>query len=662
MTSKSRFPACSFFRLLRKLSSPAAIVVLACGAARGEALVVNSLGDSHALNAAAGPQDATGSITLRSAIEHANQTLQADTITFAPTLGSPATIGLDPSLGPVLVSRSTLIEGPGADQLEISGRDQTRLFRIQNLPGETCDIGFRGVAVTHGYSQVQSAAFLVASSSGTAVTLTFERCLLADHRSDDTGHAGTVFFCVGGPAITARNCTFTRNVAAGYGAILSMTFRNAHCSLEQSTLTGNSALAGAVAFASADNATLDISNCTIVENTNAGYANLGWDGPCRIKSSIVAGTSGTGFDIAIPQLASGGHNLFGRINPITAGGFAPSDITDVTLEQLALRELQWDGGGVPTRLPVSASLVIDRGACDDLDGNTLLTDQRGAPRRVRFACDVGAVETPSECPPTDGVGGGDQGLAEALAQVAALQAQLAAMGQQIAVLQGQLSQCRGETIREGVFYNRSSWDGKDPAANALDDQAIAADKHALLPGGTATFENYTSYSRGLNGLMIDVHSLPGSPTTADFAFKVGNDSHPENWHQAPEPSAVAVRRGQGGNGADRITVVWPDQAIQGQWLEVTVLPGANTGLVFPHIFYFGNAVGEVGNNPDNALVNAADEGLIRTHPRSLLNPAGLDDRYDINRDRKVDAADQLLCRRNSTLPSNALRLVSLPTF
>ena len=48
-----------------------------------------------------------------------------------------------------------------------------------------------------------------------------------------------------------------------------------------------------------------------------------------------------------------------------------------------------------------------------------------------------------------------------------------------------------------VFYNNSVWDGDNPAANGGDDLAIALDKQALLPGQTASFANYTSYSRGL---------------------------------------------------------------------------------------------------------------------------------------------------------------------
>ena len=83
-----------------------------------------------------------------------------------------------------------------------------------------------------------------------------------------------------------------------------------------------------------------------------------------------------------------------------------------------------------------------------------------------------------------------------------------------------------------VFYNNSRYDGHtgyisgDPAINIFDDNAIATDKTALLPGHLATFANYTSYSRGINGIMVDIAGLanPGSISAADFQFQVGNGS------------------------------------------------------------------------------------------------------------------------------------------
>ena len=74
-------------------------------------------------------------------------------------------------------------------------------------------------------------------------------------------------------------------------------------------------------------------------------------------------------------------------------------------------------------------------------------------------------------------------------------------------------------IDRHVFYNNSAWDGNSPAANAADDAAVAPDKNPLLPGGTATFANYSSYGKGVNGVMIDIAGLPGTSATitaADF--------------------------------------------------------------------------------------------------------------------------------------------------
>ncbi|MCK4275191.1 MAG: hypothetical protein KAX78_01670, partial [Phycisphaerae bacterium] len=73
-------------------------------------------------------------------------------------------------------------------------------------------------------------------------------------------------------------------------------------------------------------------------------------------------------------------------------------------------------------------------------------------------------------------------------------------------------------VGRNIFYNNCYFDGNDPAANAADDAAIATDKTALLPGGTAAFANYTSYWRGVNGVMVDMENAPGTPTVADFAF------------------------------------------------------------------------------------------------------------------------------------------------
>ncbi len=66
----------------------------------------------------------------------------------------------------------------------------------------------------------------------------------------------------------------------------------------------------------------------------------------------------------------------------------------------------------------------------------------------------------------------------------------------------------GTVVERHLFYNNSLFDGFDPEAGPSDDAALAWDKVALQPGDSATWENYSSYSRGINGIMVDL-SQPG---------------------------------------------------------------------------------------------------------------------------------------------------------
>jgi len=215
-----------------------------------------------------------------------------------------------------------------------------------------------------------------------------------------------------------------------------------------------------------------------------------------------------------------------------------------------------------------------------------------------------------------------------------------------------------EVVGRHVFYNNSSYDGNSADANTNDDLAIASDKTPLLPGQVATFENYTSYYRGINGVFVDIVDPAGMISVDDFRFHVGNHDDPSGWAKAPPPTMFTVREGAGVGGSDRATFVWDDFAIQNQWLQVTVLAD-NLGLAHDDVFYFGNAVAEVGNDPGDAQVNTIDLLLARNNPRSFLEPAEIDFPYDHNRDGRVNTTDVLLARNNQTSFLDALRLIDL---
>ncbi|HUT14585.1 MAG TPA: lamin tail domain-containing protein [Thermoguttaceae bacterium] len=215
-----------------------------------------------------------------------------------------------------------------------------------------------------------------------------------------------------------------------------------------------------------------------------------------------------------------------------------------------------------------------------------------------------------------------------------------------------------QVVARHVFYNASTFDGSNPGISAADDLAIATDKTALGPDGIATFANYTSYSRGVNGIMVDLF-VPGAAITADdFRFHVGIDDDPNHWAEAPPPANFSVRAGAGADGSDRVTFVWDSGAIQNEWLQVTVLAD-DLDLAADDVFYFGNAVAESGNAPGNAQVTVVDLLLARNNPRSILEPATVDFAYDFNRDGRVNSTDVLLARNNQTNFLGALKLIDL---
>jgi len=215
-------------------------------------------------------------------------------------------------------------------------------------------------------------------------------------------------------------------------------------------------------------------------------------------------------------------------------------------------------------------------------------------------------------------------------------------------------------IGRHVFYNNSKFDGNSGNANAADDAAIATDKVALLPGETSTFANYTSYNRGLNGIMIDLTSAANSITAGDFEFKVGNNSTPSSWTPLLTPPNLTVRDGIAG-GADRVTLTWPDGAAVRQWLQVTVKANARTGLATPDVFYFGNAVGESGNVAGDYSVSITDELLARNNPVGIIPGTTVINRFDYNRDGTVSVVDQLLSRNNITTVATRLRQITVPS-
>ena len=221
-------------------------------------------------------------------------------------------------------------------------------------------------------------------------------------------------------------------------------------------------------------------------------------------------------------------------------------------------------------------------------------------------------------------------------------------------------------VAHRLFYNNSVFDGADPAAGPADDDAIAPapsdlavpelGKLPLRVGQDPSFQNVSSYSRGINGLMIDLENLVDSSalTLDDFGFRTASSADADAWSPLTVPPALSVRPGAGEGGSDRVTFIWPDGAIVNTWLEVTVKSTPRTRLLEPAVAYWASIVGETGADA-NLRVNRQDLLQIADNASTFLDTIEIANPYDIDRNGVIDGTDFAIAR-----DSAGVELVALP--
>jgi hypothetical protein len=202
-----------------------------------------------------------------------------------------------------------------------------------------------------------------------------------------------------------------------------------------------------------------------------------------------------------------------------------------------------------------------------------------------------------------------------------------------------------DVVGRHVIYNHSTFDGRRARPDLRDDPAVAPTDVALLPGQPPSPANVTSYSRGINGVMVDLSGLPPGAAVgaADFGFRVGNSGQPSLWQPAPAPRWVAARPSPDG-AATRVTIVWRDRSIRNSWLEVTALASAATGLAAPDVFYFGNLAGDAA--AEGGSVERVTLADVSAPAANFTRAATVDDPNDVDRNGRVNRADARAARRN----------------
>ena len=242
-----------------------------------------------------------------------------------------------------------------------------------------------------------------------------------------------------------------------------------------------------------------------------------------------------------------------------------------------------------------------------------------------------------------------------------------------------------------IFYNQSKFDNNTAGVDLADSSAIATDKSAYLPGaGLIGPESITSYTRGINGVMIDFGEIPGqivetsqnvaygvnltgslgttnyddaltlpprAITASDFIFRMSEqggsaNNSPSTWVSAPAPSSVSVLADTPVVGNFRVELIWANNTIVNRYLEVIVKGGDVTGgfnitpgLPTSDIFFFGNKVGDSFTSTPATVFQTTSTDAIQVFA-SITGGAAVDNLRDYNRSGDVTSTDAVIVFAN----------------
>lgn len=385
--------------------------------------------------------------TLRAAIQLANASPGADTIVFDLALdGTPLMLAIpngspggefDAAEGDLNIRDDLTITGNGAGKTIIQGgaslaTSVDRVFEVGSAKPVTVTIS--GVTIRYGKppSSVGGGILLEGAS-----VLTISDSVISDNAAQEGGGGGGggVAVIFSGSELLLDRVTFARNTAIEGGAlsypgtgkrlvITNSTFSDNRAesstlgletaggalstgtgtllpptvmpTIVNSTFSGNLAGRGCAIFAS--DGEMRLFNVTVANNCTPGSpASAIVVAPSEnrarlvLRNSILSGPAGTTNCQVAPfnaSITSQGHNLS---SDGSCGLFGPGDMQFVNP---SLGPLAFNGGPTRTHALLAGSPAIDAGepGCTNPDGIALTSDQRGQPRPVGAACDIGAYE------------------------------------------------------------------------------------------------------------------------------------------------------------------------------------------------------------------------------------------------------------------------------
>ncbi|MBC8096476.1 MAG: right-handed parallel beta-helix repeat-containing protein, partial [Akkermansiaceae bacterium] len=310
----------------------------------------------------------SGANSLRDVLAGATSITNSKTILFTTNL-SGATILL--TTGQIILSNNVSIDASAlAGGISINGNQASRIFQVAN--GNTA---LNSLTITGGSTIGDGGGILTDPSA----FLILNNCTLAGNVASGSG--GGIHY--GGVAYQSmNNCTVVSNTAFNGGGVYVATYLN----LNQCTIAQNNAsdLGGGIHVSAGSIAGLV--QCTVAGNSASLGAGIYNNEVLNYANCIIAANSGA--DIFLNGAGRGNREGANIIQNI--GGFSSFPYTGTgTIINAAplLAPLGNYGGSAKTMPPLPGSPAINAAGAP-----TFATDQRGYPRPVGLAADIGAVE------------------------------------------------------------------------------------------------------------------------------------------------------------------------------------------------------------------------------------------------------------------------------
>jgi len=356
--------------------------------------------------------------SLRTALTTANSQPGPDFITFDPTFFAvPRTISLQTVL-PSITER-VYVNGTGAGQLTVrrdpGAATSFRVFTVSNKANDAVEIS--GMTITGGNSTVDGGGILVdvdsslvlnrvvvngnktsfdgggiAGWQNSAIVL-YDSTVSGNSSGPGTNDDGGGIYSIGRTVEPIRSTISGNSSPAGQGGGIYMGTPDGIVFMANSTVSGNSAGGGGGGLYLANLTRTYVWNSTITANSATGGKGGGiMRVPASaeildVYSSVVSGN----FNATAADISAGGTVDLNYSAIGSATGFTLSGAKNLPFgTNLKLGLLANNGGPTQTHLPAFDSPLFNTGK--DRSGGFFPDDQRGNPRQVGAAVDIGAVE------------------------------------------------------------------------------------------------------------------------------------------------------------------------------------------------------------------------------------------------------------------------------